>query len=88
MNDLLNDINKLQKITDRISKNVSWNLHVATALSELRQMIEEKQKIVDEFEKQAPQDIQDLCNIIRGTKQLHLGQDWEYERGGEQTLYE
>ena len=87
MNDLIQDINALQKITDNISKNISWNLHVASALSDLRDIISAKKQLVDDFEKQASQDIQDLCNSIRGTKQLHLGQDWEYERGGEQTLY-
>jgi len=66
MNDLLNDIEKLQKVTDTISKNISWNLHVASCLYELRDLIKQKQKIVDNFEKKAPNHIQDLCNQIRG----------------------
>ena len=70
MNDLIQDINALQKITDNISKNISWNLHVASALSDLRDIISAKKQLVDDFEKQA-----------------ELGKDWEYERGGEQTLY-
>ena len=66
MNDLINDIEKLQKVTDTISKNIPWNLHVASCLDELRGLIKEKQKSVTEFEKQAPNHIQDLCNQLRG----------------------
>ena len=68
MNDLINDINKLQKITNNISKNISWNLYVANALNDLRDLISEKQSIVDKFEKQAPNHIQELCASIRGDK--------------------
>ena len=50
MNDLIHDINRLQKITDRISKNISWNLHVVSVLDELREMINEKQKQLTDFE--------------------------------------
>ena len=50
MNDLINDINRLQKVVDRISKNISWNLHVVSVLSELREMISEKQKQLTDFE--------------------------------------
>lgn len=50
MNDLINDINRLQKVVDRISKNISWNLHVVSVLSELREMINEKQKQLTDFE--------------------------------------
>jgi hypothetical protein len=50
MNNLIHDINRLQKITDRISKNIPWNLHVASALSELREMINEKQRKLTDFE--------------------------------------
>ena len=39
MNDIINDINKLQKITDNISKNIPWNLYVANALNDLRDII-------------------------------------------------
>ena len=66
MNDIMNDINKLQKITDNISKNIPWNLYVANALNDLRDIIEEKQKIVSDFEKQAPNHIQELCNNLKG----------------------
>jgi len=50
MNDTIYEINKLQKITDSISKNISWNLHVASVLSELRELINEKQKQLSKFE--------------------------------------
>jgi len=50
MNDLIDDINRLQKVTDRISKNIPWNLHVASALDELREMISDKQKQLTDFE--------------------------------------
>ena len=68
MNDLLNDIEKLQKVTDTISNNISWDLNVASCLYELRDLIKQKQKIVDNFEKKAPNHIQDLCNQIRGAR--------------------
>ena len=50
MNDIIHDINRLQKITDRISKNIPWNLHVVSVLDELREMINEKQKQLTDFE--------------------------------------
>jgi len=50
MNDLINDINRLQKVVDRISKNIPWNLHVVSVLDELREMINEKQKQLTDFE--------------------------------------
>tara|TARA_R110000803_G_scaffold193705_1_gene256689 strand:+ start:133 stop:339 length:207 start_codon:yes stop_codon:yes gene_type:complete len=68
MNDLLNDIEKLQKVTDKISNNISWDLNVASCLYELRDLIKQKQKIVDNFEQKAPNHIQDLCNQIRGAR--------------------
>jgi hypothetical protein len=52
MNDLINDIEKLQKVTDKISKNIAWDLNVVSVLYELRNMIAEKQKIVKDFEKE------------------------------------
>jgi hypothetical protein len=52
MNDLLNDIEKLQRVTDKISKNIAWDLNVVSVLYELRNMIAEKQKIVKDFEKE------------------------------------
>ena len=68
MNDLLKDIEKLQKVTDKISNNISWDLNVASCLYELRDLIKQKQKIVDNFEQKAPNHIQDLCNQIRGAR--------------------
>ena len=65
MNDLIDDINKLQKITDNISKNIPWNLNVVSALHDLREIISEKQSIVNKFEKQASNDIQELCDKLR-----------------------
>jgi len=50
MNNLINDINRLQKVVDRISKNIPWNLHVVSVLDELREMINEKQKQLTDFE--------------------------------------
>ena len=50
MNDLIHDINRLQKVVDRISKNIPWNLHVVSVLDELREMINEKQKQLTDFE--------------------------------------
>tara|TARA_R110001632_G_scaffold221167_1_gene351505 strand:+ start:501 stop:713 length:213 start_codon:yes stop_codon:yes gene_type:complete len=50
MNNTINEINKLQKITDTISKNIPWNLHVASCLDGLRDLIKEKQKEVSQFE--------------------------------------
>jgi len=50
MNGLINDINRLQKVVDRISKNIPWNLHVVSVLDELREMINEKQKQLTDFE--------------------------------------
>ena len=50
MNNTINEINKLQKITDTISNNIPWNLHVANALVDLRDLIKEKQKEVTQFE--------------------------------------
>ena len=50
MNDLIHDINRLQKVTDRISKNIPWNLHVVSVLDELREMINEKQRKLTDFE--------------------------------------
>jgi len=65
MNDLIDDINKLQKITVNISKNIPWNLNVVSALHDLREIISEKQSIVNKFEKQASNDIQELCSSLR-----------------------
>jgi ribonuclease HIII len=63
MNDLLNDINILKQIKTSIGV-----LHADALKNYIQHHINEKQKIVDDFEKQAPQDIQDLCLMIRGGK--------------------
>jgi hypothetical protein len=68
MNDLINDIEKLQKVTDTISKNIPNGIFMKCfmPLMNSRGLIKEKQKSVTEFEKQAPNHIQDLCNQLRG----------------------
>ena len=68
MNDLLNDIEKLQKVTKTLSLVVGHGQVIEFALPVLMKMIEEKQKIVDNFEQKAPNHIQDLCNQIRGAR--------------------
>ncbi len=66
MNDLLNDIETLKKVTKTLSLVVGHGQVIEFVLPELMKMIEEKQKSVTEFEKQAPTHIQDLCNQLRG----------------------
>tara|TARA_R110002020_G_scaffold438359_4_gene648807 strand:- start:487 stop:780 length:294 start_codon:yes stop_codon:yes gene_type:complete len=69
MNDLINDINKLQKITDNISENLPldsiWNHNVVCALNDLKGLISEKQNIVDRFENQESNHIEELCDKLR-----------------------
>jgi len=67
MNDLLKDIEKLQKVKTVI-RRLPYCIDVATSLHFLREIIFEKKRIVDNFEKQAPNHIQDLCNQIRGAR--------------------
>ena len=54
MNDLIHDINRLQKVVDRISKNIPldsiWNHNVVSALNDLKGLISEKQKQLTDFE--------------------------------------
>jgi len=50
MNDLINDINRLQKVVDSISKNLTCNIASQCALNDLKQLIEEKQKQLTDFE--------------------------------------
>jgi len=50
MNDILQDINRLQKVVDNISKNMTWSIASQCALNDLRQLIQDKQKQVTEFE--------------------------------------
>ena len=79
MNDLLHDIKKLKEVkhhlilaggtTNKITEHTPEGVaDIRRAKICITSLIEEKQKIVDDFEKQAPQDIQDLCNSIRGGK--------------------
>ena len=49
MNDLLNDIEKLQRVT-RVLSTVPFSMDIQSVQRYLRNMIEEKQKIVDNFE--------------------------------------
>jgi len=66
MNDILHDIKKLTDIKESVGL-----FSTSTIQSLIQDLINEKQSIVTQFEKQA-----------------ELGEDWEYERGGEQTLYD
>ena len=50
MNDLIDDINRLQKVVDNISKNITWNIASQCALNDLRQLIKDKQKQLTDFE--------------------------------------
>ena len=51
MNDLLNDIEKLQRVT-RVLSTVPFSMDVQSVQRYLRNMIAEKQKIVKDFEKE------------------------------------
>ena len=74
MNDLLHDINELERAKNMlditsISKDPKFiDQQIQEALLIIRKKLAEKLKMVDNFEKQAPQDIQDLCLMIRGGK--------------------
>ena len=50
MNDLINDIENLKKVTKTLSLVVGHGQVIEFALPVLMKMIEEKQKIVDNFE--------------------------------------
>ena len=67
MNEVLNDIEKLQ-LVNRVLSNVPSLKDIQSVQRYLGNMIKEKQKIVKDFEKQAPNHIQDLCNQIRGAR--------------------
>tara|TARA_B110000285_G_C14567758_1_gene356457 strand:+ start:274 stop:477 length:204 start_codon:yes stop_codon:yes gene_type:complete len=67
MNEVLNDIEKLQ-LVNRVLSNVPSLKDIQSVQLYLGNMIKEKQKIVKDFEKQAPNHIQDLCNQIRGAR--------------------
>ena len=74
MNDLLNDIKKLDEAKHHLilafntTNNMTTQKDIQNAMNSICSVINEKQLMVDNFEKQAPQDIQDLCNYIRGGK--------------------
>lgn len=61
MNDILSDIQKLENI-----KSLCDGFSRSTIQSHIQDMIDEKSKLVEEFEKTAPKDIQHLCKQIRG----------------------
>ena len=61
MNDIINDIEKLTDI-----KNSVGLFSTSTIQSLIQELINEKQKIVSDFEKQAPNHIQELCNNLKG----------------------
>ena len=75
MNDLLNDIRTLEKIQSSFRTVLSTRLNsdkktiaIKDVFFLLNQMKTEKQVMVNKFEQEAPKDIQDLCNMIRGGK--------------------
>jgi|TARA_R100000149_G_scaffold64588_2_gene36868 hypothetical protein len=63
MNDLINDINLLKKIKAGIGV-----LHDEALKNFIQHHINEKQSVVEAFEKTAPMHIQELCETIKGGK--------------------
>jgi|TARA_R100000084_G_C4630853_1_gene138265 hypothetical protein len=61
MNDIINDIEKLTDIKQSVGLFSN-----STIQSLIQELINEKQKIVSDFEKQAPNHIQELCNNLKG----------------------
>lgn len=61
INEILHDIEKLKNIKQSVGQ-----FSVSTIQSFIQDMIDEKQKAVNAFEKQAPSHIQELCNNLRG----------------------
>ena len=74
MNDLLHDIKKLDEAKHHLilafntTNSLTTQKDIQNAMNSICSVINEKQLMVDNFEKQAPQDIQHLCNYIRGGK--------------------
>jgi len=74
MNDLLNDIRTLERMETSFNKvfSTSKNVERDNAINDvyflIKQMKTEKKVMVNKFEQEAPKDIQDLCNMIRGGK--------------------
>ena len=63
MTDLLNDINILKQIKAGIGV-----LHDEALKNFIQHHINEKQEVVEAFEKTAPMHIQELCETIKGGK--------------------
>ena len=63
MNDLLNDINILKQIKAGIGV-----LHDEALKNFIQHHINEKQEVVEAFEKTAPTHIQELCETLKGGK--------------------
>ena len=63
MNDILQDIQKLEEI-----KELCNGFSRSTIHSHIQDMINEKEKLVAEFEKTAPNHIQELCNNLKGDR--------------------
>ena len=74
MNDILQDIEKLQDVkkhldnTSIITNPRAIDGAIQIALFTVNKMIAEKNKQVVEFEKTAPTHIQELCQTIKGGK--------------------
>ena len=74
MNDILQDIEKLQDVkkhlanTSIITNPRAIDGAIQMALFTVNKMIAEKNKQVVEFEKTAPTHIQELCQTIKGGK--------------------
>ena len=63
INEILHDIERLKNIKQSVGQ-----FSVSTIQSFIQDIIDEKQKAVNDFEKQAPSHIQELCNNLRGDK--------------------
>jgi len=61
MNDIIKDIEKLTDIKQSVGLFSN-----STIQSLIQELINDKEKIVYEFEKQAPNHIQELCNNLKG----------------------
>ena len=61
INEILHDIKRLENIKQSVGQ-----FSVSTIQSFIQDIIDEKQKEVNAFEKQAPSHIQELCNNLRG----------------------
>ena len=74
MNDLINDIEKLQDVkkhldnTSILTNPRAIDEKIQMALLAVNKMITEKNKQVIDFEKTAPMHIQELCETIKGGK--------------------